>query len=64
MKATKKFWAKVEEAKLADYTGQEIPVDPFKKEYHKRKSSVEITEKPNKKWEPQHENSGASRMRS
>lgn len=52
MLTNRKFWSKQEEMRISDFTGKENPPDPFKIVHHLRKGSVEITEKPNKKWEP------------
>ena len=64
MITSRQFWAKTEDMKLSDFTGQENPQDPFKIIHHMRKGSVEITEKPNKKWEPQKQEKNCHRSKS
>jgi len=40
-----KFWAKTDVVKLADATGEEAPVDPFKTVHHPKKSKFTFSNK-------------------
>lgn len=42
LKQQYKYWAERDNVLLADATGEEAPIDPFKTEYHKKKSKFNL----------------------